>query len=179
MMRDLRPAVFLAACLLAAGTASAQTAKSAPLAKELTALLDQKKLDSLGTKTADGRFVAALYFPGTQLLVVSAKYSAPALLEQTLSQKAYREAYQELQGAGVRDSKVFITDLGADGLRPKPGDGQGSDTYVTSDTARTTFDGDPKKQKLTDEEYQKRFDAADDSYSSMLQALTLAARGPS
>ena len=71
-------------CLLACRrlAASAQESKSAPLAKQLAAALDAAKLDSIAAKdpAAPDVFVAALYFPGMQLLVVSGKYSVPQLL---------------------------------------------------------------------------------------------------
>jgi hypothetical protein len=156
---------------LAPGKAAAQELKSVALAKELATLLDAAKLESFAAKGAGAdQFVAALHFPGAQLLVVSGKYSAPELLEKTIGTKEYREAYAELQSASIRDSKVFITDVGADGLKSKPGDGQAYDTYMM-DAARTLFDGDWKKQKLTEEEYQKRVTAADASYSAMLTQL--------
>ena len=70
---------------LAAPTVAQQSA-SMPLAKELGTLLDQKKLDSVAARMpGDGnRFVAALYYPNSQLLVVSASYSVPALLQEQI-----------------------------------------------------------------------------------------------
>jgi hypothetical protein len=55
-----------------APAASAQESKSAALAKQLAAALDAGKLDSIAAKDPDAPdvFVAALYFPGIQLLVV-------------------------------------------------------------------------------------------------------------
>ncbi|HEY3380514.1 MAG TPA: hypothetical protein VGK32_02035, partial [Vicinamibacterales bacterium] len=82
---------LLACCLLlgASGIVAAQELKSAPLAKELAQLLDTAKLDAVAAKdpsTADG-FVAALYFPGSQLLVVSARYAVPPLLAEKIAKK--------------------------------------------------------------------------------------------
>ena len=59
--------------LLLSSTAFAQESKSAPLAKQLAAALDAAKLDCVAAKdpSAPDVFVAALYFPGVQLLVVS------------------------------------------------------------------------------------------------------------
>src|SRR5262245_18229028 len=58
---------------------AAQTAKSAAAAKELAAALDAAKLDAIAAvDPADPTvYCAALYFPGSQILVVSAKYAAP------------------------------------------------------------------------------------------------------
>jgi len=61
-------------------------------------------------------FVAALYFPGIQLLVVSGKYTVPQLLTERVNKKEYRDVYLDLNGASVAESKVFIEDPGADGF---------------------------------------------------------------
>ena len=54
----------------------AQDSKSAALAKELTTLLKERKLDSIAARlpTTTDLYVAALYFPG-QLIVVRARSS--------------------------------------------------------------------------------------------------------
>ena len=36
--------------------------------------------------SGEGQYVAAMYFPGSQLLVVLARYSVPILLEQKLAE---------------------------------------------------------------------------------------------
>ena len=99
--------------------AGAQEAKSAPLAKQLATALDNVKLDSIAARdpSAPDLFVAAFYFPGVQLIVVAAKYTAPALLNEKLNKKEYKEVYSDLNSASVPESKVFIMDLGADGLK--------------------------------------------------------------
>src|SRR5262245_47816837 len=134
----------LAAAVLAlvTGSASAQPAKSVALAKELTTLLEQAKLDSVAAKdpAAPEHFVAALYIPGRQLLVVSANYSAPVLLDEPLGKREYREIYIELNSAGIPDSKQFISDAGADGLRLKPESNQPFDTFDNG-KGNTSFDG--------------------------------------
>jgi hypothetical protein len=152
--------------------AQAQEPKSAALAKQLAAALDAAKLDSIAAKdpSAPDVFIGALYFPGVQLLVVSAKYTVPALLNEKLGGKQYRDVYIDLNSASVPDSKVFVEDLGVDGLRPDRNENQPYDTYEAAGK-RTIFDGDYKKQKLTKEEYQKIYGTADERYSQMLQAL--------
>ena len=68
---------LLALCL--AVPASAQDSKSAALAKQLAAALDAAKLDSIAANdpVAADAFAAALYYPGMQLLVVSASIPFP------------------------------------------------------------------------------------------------------
>ena len=170
---------FLAALVVLSlpSTASAQESKSAPLAKLLAAALDAGKLDSIAAKDpADSdRFVAALYFPGMQLLVISAKYSVPQLLTDRLGRKEYRDVYMDLNGASVADSKIFIEDPGADGLKAKREDNQAFD-QVEMSGKRTMFDGDWKKQKLSEQDYIKAFSTADERYAQLLAALLAEAK---
>ena len=69
-----------------------------------------------------------LYFQGSQILVVSAKYAAPPLLVAKIKEQNYRDVYIDLSSASVAGSKVFVIDAGVDGLAPKPGD-NGADSY--------------------------------------------------
>src|SRR5262245_22391163 len=115
-------AVLIAATLLTPAALRAQDAKSPELAKQLAQILDEKKLDSIAAADAQnpGAFVAALYFQGTQLLVASAKYSAPQILTDRIGKKEYRDVYIDLSSASVPGSKVFVMDTFADGLVAKP-----------------------------------------------------------
>ena len=166
--------MVLFSVLLVSG-ALAQEARSPALAKQLVAALDAAKLDSVAAKDPDqpDRYVAALYFPGSQLLVVSAKYAAPALLNERLAKKDYREIYIDLNSASIAETKVFIEDLGADGLKAKRVESQPFDA-CQGDGKRTAFDGDWKGQKLSEDEYPKAFSVADEQYSRMLTALSSA-----
>jgi hypothetical protein len=161
-----------ALALTVSATALAQESKSAALAKELSAVLDAAKLDSVATKdpSKPDVFYGALYFPGIQLLVVSAQYAAPLHMNETIAKKEYREAYLDLSSASVPGSKAFIEDLGANGLVAKPKDNEAFDAYESAGK-RTSFDGDWKTQKLSEEDYMKAFAAADEKYSQVLAAL--------
>jgi hypothetical protein len=165
-------AVLCAAVLAVPAAAAAQDAKSADLAKQLAQLLDEKKLDAIATADTSNpdAFVAALYFPGTQLLAVSAKYSAPQLLNDKLAKKDYRDIYVDLSSASVVGSKVFIMDTFADGLVLKPKGDSPADS-VERGTATTAFDGDPKKAKLSESDYAKAYDECEAAYVKILQAL--------
>jgi hypothetical protein len=163
----------LAAGLFAISPAAfAQDGKSVSVAKQLAAALDAAKLDSVAAKdpAAPDTFVAALYFPGAQLLVVSAKYSAPQLLDARVGKKEYRDTYIDLSSASVPESKIFVQDGGADGLRAKREENQAFDIYEAAGKP-TVFDGDWKRQKLSEQDYMKAFSTADDRYTSMLTAL--------
>jgi len=172
MTRAAAVTVAVALTLSMSSIVSAQDAKSGPLAKQLAAALDSAKLDSIAAPDplSPGTFVAALYFPNMQLLVVSAKYTAPQLLLAKVDKKDYRDVYIDLNSASVPESKIFIEDLGADGLKAKRDDNQPFDTYDQAGK-RTIFDSDWKKQKLSEQDYMKAFSGADDQYSKILATL--------
>jgi hypothetical protein len=151
---------------------AAQDAKSTDLAKQLAQLLDQKKLDAVAMADAQnpGSYSAALYFPGTQLLVVYGKYSAPALLSDLLARKDYHAAYAELASASDQASRLFVMDTYADGLMAKP-NGTNAPDSVDSGTTHATFDGDWKKAKMSEADYQKSFARLDAAYARVLQGL--------
>ena len=73
------------------------------------------------------------------------------------------------------DTKVFIEDPGADGLKAKREENQAFDA-VEMGGKRTMFDGDWKKQKLSEPEYLKAFSTADERYAEILAALIAQAK---
>lgn len=167
----------LATALTAVG--AAQDSKSSVAAKALSETLDRLKLDSIAAAdpAEPGLFVAALYFPGAQLLVVSAKYSAPTLMNGKLTKKDYRDAYIDLSSASIAGSKIFIMDQGANGLLAKPAEEQGADSWEQGNKT-TSFDGDWKRAKLSEEEYMKTFSTADERYARILALLAAQAKQP-
>jgi hypothetical protein len=177
MTRAVHLVSIVAVAMSLASGASAQDSKSAPLAKQLAAALDAAKLDCIAAKdpSAPDVFVAALYFPGVQILVVSGKYAVPQLLNERLAKKEYRDTYLDLNGASAPDSKVFLEDPGADGVKAKREENQAFDSYEVAGK-RTMFDGDWKKQKLSEQDYMKAFAEADERYARILTALLAQAR---
>jgi len=162
--------LVLVVALTLPAPASAQDSKSNPLAKQLAAALAAGKLDSIAARDGDADvFVAALYFPG-QLLVISGKYSVPQLLTERLGKKEYRDVYMDLMGTAAADTKVFIQDPGADGLRAKRDENQPFD-IVDIGGKQTMFNSEWKAQKLSEQDYQKVFTDADDRYAKILTAL--------
>jgi len=132
------------------------------------------KLDSVAGQYAD-QVVGALYIPGTQLLVVTAKSSAH--FDPMLKQKAYRDVYIDLNG--IPDTtRVFIQDLGANGLRFKRENNQPYDS-VDVGGKTISFDGDWGKAKISEQEYTKVWQTYDDRYTQILQALIAALKKPS
>ena len=154
--RRLAAMCALAVVVGAGGPALAQ--ESAGLATELAELLSAAGLEAIAAKDTEGtdRFVAALAFPG-QLLVVSARYEVPMYVEAKIVKAQYREVYIDLNAASIAETKVLITDLGADGLSAE---GDAVDMLDTG-SGPSKFDGDP---------------AADAQYSRMLRALIAQAR---
>ena len=167
------------ALLLAPSMAAAQDSKSAALASELTRLLDQMKLDSVAAKVAaPDQYAGALYFPGSQLLVVGAKYTVPERMDVTLRAKNYRDIYIDLNSASVPASRIFISDLGADGLRAKRTGNQPFDTLDMNGKSYA-FDGDWDKAKISEGEYMKTFQAGEAAYVKILEALVAQLKKPS
>ena len=168
-VRGVRRLVFASVLLLVPALAVAQESKSAGAAAELVTLLDSRKLDSIAAKVRGDEYVGALYFPGSQLLVVKARYSVPERMDEQLAKQNYRDAYIDLNSASVPASKVLVSDLGANGLYARRRENQ----FDTADLGGRsyTFDGDWGKQELSEQEYMKAFQTADGEYAQILEAL--------
>jgi len=178
MIHRLRGIALAAVLMLAPAVATAQDSKSANSVTELVKLLDSMKLDSFAAKgSAPNEYVGALYFPGTQLLVVSAKFDTPWRADSLLDQKNYRDVYIELNSASVPQTKMFVSDLGANGLRFKK-DGNVYDTVDVGGKSYN-FDGDWKKAKITEDDYSKAYSTSDDQYLQMIQRLLAGLKKPS
>jgi hypothetical protein len=177
------PGLLLLALLLIISSSAplcAQEASSSALVKELTALLDAAKLDSIAAREAQpDAYVAALYYPGTMLIVVGSRYKEPVLLNERLAKKEYRDVYIDLNSAALPKTKCLVTDLGADGLKAKSEEGKPFDTIERTDGQEFRFNGDWKAQKISEEDYNKAFTDAEARYVKMLQALIVQAKKPS
>lgn len=166
---------FVGATLVATA-AIAQESKSAPLARQLAQLLESAKLDSIAAPDPENNaFIAALYIPGTQLLVVSGKFDSPEIGPYRISKKEFRELYMDLMGGSVAGSKVVASDISADGLLLKPSNGAPGDTWEHG-SKNVVFEG-ARKAKLKDEEYAKAYSDADAEYARMLSLLIRQAKG--
>jgi hypothetical protein len=146
--------------------------KSAALAKELAQQLDQAKLEHIAARDPEDptRFVAAMYFPGLQLITVSGKYAAPVLINEKLLNHNYKDAYIDLSSASDRATRVTVEDLRADGL-PTSKVKDGPPDSIDTGSTNFVFDFDWKKQKLSEEEYNKKVVAADEQYAKFLTVL--------
>lgn len=170
--------ILIVFSLLVSGPAVAQESKSAALAAELCRLLDEQKLDSVAAKESEDQYVGALYFAGTQLLVVRGRFQTKARMAHLLENREFKEAYMDLSGASDRQTRAFIMDLGANGLRFKREQNQPFDTADVGGKSYR-FDGEWRKAKITEEEYRNSFAATDEAYAQMLQALIATLKKPS
>jgi hypothetical protein len=120
--------------------------------------------------------VGALYFAGSQLLVVKARYLVPERMDAQLAQKNYRDVYIDLNAASIAASKVLVSDLGANGLYARRRENQ----FDTADVLGKSyaFDGDWGKAKLSEQEYTTIFQTSDAEYVRMLEALVAQLKKP-
>jgi hypothetical protein len=171
-------ALTVFALLLGPAASFAQESKSAPLAAELCKLLDAQKLDSVAARQAGDQYVGALYFAGTQLLVIRGKFGSASRMDHLLEKREYKEVYMDLSGASDMKTRAFIMDLGANGLRFKREDNQPFDTADVGGKSYQ-FDGEWGRAKMSEDEYKKTFAATDEDYAQMLQALIATLKKPS
>lgn len=160
-------------CAIVLGThASAQQLSTAAAAR-LTALLQDRQLEAAAARDPrqESRFVAALYVPSSQLLVISSEHPQPAAVDHRLAERQYREAYTDLHGSGVAEGRVFVMDLQANGLRRSRDDGAPFDIVYRNGVNQISYNGEWKQQKLTEREYNARFDTDDGEYARMLTVL--------
>ena len=168
--------VLLVATLVPAAPVD-RASHSATIATELAKALSEQRLDAIAAQDPDepDRFIAALFFADTQLLVVSARYTSLSLLKARLAQKQYRDVYLDLSGSSIADTSILFQDMNADGLCARRD--QATDiVYHGSHTA--IFDGDWDKHKSANP-HEQQFVVADQQYSRVLSILLAQLRGAS
>lgn len=172
----LRAIVIIGVVALVRPSAGAES-RSSPLARQLAELLAAGHLSAVAARHpgAADTFVAAMVFPN-QLLVISSRHAQPLLLEQRLERGEFRDAYMDLQGAGIKDGRVFVMDTGADGLAPSRDKAGAFDVVYSDGVTTTNFDGNWKGQKLSEADYRARFERLEGQYAAMLDALLEASR---
>jgi hypothetical protein len=121
-------------------------------------------------------FVAALHIPGVQLLVIQARYREPSLLDALLSKRDYQGVYADLNSASyaIVESRLFFEDLRADGIFSKRQDENSAFDIFEKGGKRLMFDGDWRKQQLSEKDYQDSYASADDGYAKVVALLTAA-----
>jgi len=168
----LAAAVAVLGCGAVAAAEDGKPSKSSAAAAALTKQLAQAKLQYIATKdpTDPGRFVAAMHLPGAQLMIVSAKYGAPALLNEKVLLGKFQDAYIDLNSASDFATRVIVEDLRADGFALSKSKNMLRDSIETAGK-RVVFDFDWRKQKLTQAEYFTALEQADTQYTRMLELL--------
>jgi hypothetical protein len=150
--------------------------QSVAVVESLKALLAQQKLDAVAARDPEqpGRYVAAFYMPGSQLLVVSAPYAAPAAIDKKIAAGQYMDAYVDLQSVADHTGHFFVVDMQADGLRKAVKLDEAFDSTVIEGGAPLAFDGKWEAQKMTEAQYNARFAQDDERYARMLGILRAA-----
>jgi hypothetical protein len=153
-----------------------ESSRSAGPAQRLLDTLQQKQLRHIAAQdpSEPGRYVAAMLVGDGQLLVVSARYAQPALMNERLYRADYEGVYRELAAAGERDGKMFVQDLGRPGLAVRREQDEPYDVVYDAVVKRTAFDGDWKAQKLSKDEYMTACETADERYAKALERLVAA-----
>jgi hypothetical protein len=161
--------VLLVATLVPAAPVD-RASHSATIATELAKALAEQRLDAIAAQDPDepDRFIAALFFADSQLLVVSARHSSPSLLKARLAHKQYRDVYLDLSGSSMAGTSILFQDMNADGLCARLG--QATDVVYEGSHKAKIFDGDWDKHK-SDDTYERQFVVADQQYSRVLSVL--------
>jgi len=166
-------AVLVMMPMAARTTAEDPASQSAAAVVSLKAALDQLKLDAVAARDPDdpGRYIAAFYMPGSQLLVVSAPYKVPAALDKKIAAGSYMDAYVDLQSVADHTGHFFVIDMQADGLRTDLKLDQAFDSTALEGATPVSFDGNWGAQKMTEGDYEARFRQDDARYTQMLNVL--------
>ena len=103
--------------------------------------------------------------------MVSARYEAPVYVVEKIGAQQYRDVYIDLNAASIANTKILVTDVGADGLAA-----DGTVDVYDDGTRVLRFDGNPGGQGLSQDAYDEAFAEADQEYARMLGALLEQAR---
>jgi hypothetical protein len=168
----------MALALVDVSRADAQESKSAALAKELVTLMGERKLDAFAVQdpATPGYFVAVRPYPDVQLLIVGAQSSSVDYVKYQLDRKDYGEVYSALNASAVPETKVFVQDMGCDGLQKA---GEHVDVLYEKAATQVLFDGSGKASGLSKTEYATKAAATDAHYTKMLGMLIAGLRNSS
>jgi hypothetical protein len=163
--------------ILAIATGAASQTPGSDSAANVAAFLStlrERQLETIAAEYPDepNRFTAALYLPGSQLLVISATSANAPRLRQLIEMGDYRQVYMDLSTSNDRDGRLFVQDLEADGLhRTREGDNPFDITWENG-VIQTIFNGDWFSRGISKAEYDRRFEDHDRRYAELLRVLT-------
>jgi hypothetical protein len=170
--KSLLTAAVVAGLLVQPRLVLAQDANagSAVTTKELVTTMNTQKLTAFAAQdpAVPTRFVAAMLFPETQLLIVSAVSTSPDYINAQIAQKQYAEVYASLNASAAPATKLFFQDMGCDGLSR---DGEQVDVMYDERGQQVLFDGQGKISRLSKTEYAAKFATAETQYAAMVAVL--------
>ena len=82
----------------------------------------------------------------------------------------YRDVYVDLSSASVLETRLFITDYGADGLQYQSPPESAADR-ATRGGQEVSFDGDWERQQMSEADYGTAYVAADREFAAILSLL--------
>ena len=169
-MRTLTSALAISAVCLVPLTAESVKVQSPETVRQLVASMKQAGLSAIATRDPGrpGNYVAAMLFPGVQLLVIRAQTTAPEYVEAELAAGRYEAVYNALH-QGVPASKLFVQDMGSDGLGGA--DGGLADIIYRHGVDQHVLNGDHKAAKLSAPKYAALVGELDRQYTQVLGLL--------
>lgn len=167
---------FIVAFVVAVGLVALRAeepSQSTGPATSVKGLLNQLKMDSVAARDPEepGRYVAALYIEDSQLLVITAPYKVPAVLDKLIASGNYKDAYLNLQAVADHKGHFFVVDSLADGLKRVPDVDQPFDSTTIDGGVMVMYDGKWDAQKLNEAGYNAMFAKDDARYARMLTIL--------
>ena len=169
--------VLVAVLLVWSATVNGEKAALASpgLVKQLVTALTANKLNAIATKDPESpdRYVAGMLFPGVQLLVISAAANSRPFVDAEMADRRYDSVYSDLHH-GPAVSKLFIQDMGADGIHAL--DGGVADVVWERGVTQHLLNGDHKAANKSESEYAKLVQNLDARYARVLKLLLAAAQ---
>jgi hypothetical protein len=98
-------------------------------------------------------------------------------MAEKIARSEFRDVYIDLNSAADPQSRVLVTDLGADGLKARREANQPFDAQDAHGKG-IRFDGNWREDKMSEEDYMKAFAEADQNYTAALQVLIGALKKP-
>jgi hypothetical protein len=163
-------AVLAVCCAGATRAAAGQDSKSAPLARELSTLMTSRQLDVFAVEdpARPGFFIAVRSYPGVQLLLVGAASNSIEYMKYQLDRKDYGEAYAALHVSAVPATKLFVQDMGCDGVRRE---GDPVDVVYHQAATQILLDGTGKASGLSKSAYAAKATELDVRYADLLRVV--------
>lgn len=163
-------AAVLTVCGVAAAYTAGPKSKSETLARELSSLMASRQIDAFAVQdpARPGFFVAVRSYPGVQLLLVGAESKSIDYVKYQLDRKDYGESYSALHASAIPATKLFVQDMGCDGLQR---DGDPVDVVYDKTATQLLLDGDGKASGLSKEDYVAKAAEVDDRYAELLRLL--------